>query len=282
MLKIPAKLYYYIRLLSLDIVAGTLAGVVFAGKFLDVDIPRHYYTIMAISVWLIYLIDHLMDGVKRGESSNNKTYLFFHHFKIPIILFSLLLAVFDFRLVLYRLEPEIIQFGLTLAVALFFYFLLNAFPIKIGKGLFMKELWIGVIYVAGIWGGPFLYAGDNILPGQWMVVSAFFLIVISNVLLYSYTDYNSDINAGDNTFTVQFGKGITRIIILAALFLAIIFIFLNILLFDNLKGMQIIILIIMSGVMLLLTFLGETKLKKKCVGCISDAIFLLPLVLLIG
>jgi 4-hydroxybenzoate polyprenyltransferase len=282
MFKILAKLYYYIRLLSIDIVAGTLAGVVFAGKFLDVEIPRHYYTILAVSVWLIYLIDHLMDGVKRGKESTNPTYLFFYHYKIPIILFSLLLAVFDFRLVLYRLEPEIIQFGLVLAAALFFYFLLNAFPVKIAKGLFVKELWIGIIYAAGIWGGPFLYAGDKILPGQFMIVTAYFLMVISNVLIYSFKEYNADITAGDNTFAVQFGRKITKSITLSFLTLAIILILLDILLFGNLLGLQIFVLLFMSGLLMSLTLFGESYLKNMCIGCLADAIFLLPLILLIG
>lgn len=281
MLKILAKLYHFIRLFSIDVVAGTLVGVFFAGKYLNIDIPRHYYTIMAISVWLIYLIDHLMDGVKRGEKTNNSTYSFFYQYKIPLILFCLILAVFDFRLILYRLEPEIIQFGLVLSAALFFYFLLNAFPVRIGKGLFLKELWISVIYTAGVWGGPFLYAGDDILPGQWMIVAGYFLIVASNVLLYSFNDYELDLREGDSTFSVQFGKKTTKLFILSAIFLTILLFLLNIFLFQSLSGWQIFVLFLMTGMMLSLTILKEEYKNKLCVACLADFVFLLPLILLI-
>ena len=59
------KIYRFVRILSLDIVAGVIAGSVFGAKIMGAHLPWYYIFVIALTAWLVYLTDHLMDGIKK-------------------------------------------------------------------------------------------------------------------------------------------------------------------------------------------------------------------------
>jgi len=282
MINFIGSLYRYIRLFSIDIVLGALAGVFLAENSLQTEVPRHYYTILACVVWVIYLLDHIIDGVRAGKNASNLMQKFFHKHRIPLILVCLMMLIFIFRLVIYRLEPEIIQLGLVLSAAVFFYFLLNVFPGRSGQKFFIREIWISIIYVAGIWGGPVLYANEKLAEGQWLLILSFFLLILSNVFFNSYIYTETNQKEGKASFSVLFGKSLTRSIVVLSNLAGMIVIFLNLIFYSNADFPSIFALMAMQ-ILMFYVVLRVNKMKDPSVlPLYADAILIIPFVLLIG
>lgn len=199
------RFYRYIRILSLDIVAGAMASLCFAANVMEVELHRSYYIILGITVWLIYTADHLMDGARTKGKSLSETHNFFYRFQIPLVLVFLILLILDFRLVVYRLDQRIVEFGMAPALATVFYLLLNRYYGQASRWFFIKELWISLIYTIAIWGGPVILAGDSMNTSQLLLASSFFLVISSNVLIYSIYERELDAREGTRSLVRDFG-----------------------------------------------------------------------------
>ena len=72
------KIYQCFTWLSLDVVLGAMAGMLFFGRALRVEIDWQEYALLGMAVWCIYTADHLMDARKltRDHTENR------HHFHL--------------------------------------------------------------------------------------------------------------------------------------------------------------------------------------------------------
>jgi 4-hydroxybenzoate polyprenyltransferase len=276
-----SRIYYFIRLFSLDIIAGAMASLIFSSTVMGIELPRSYYTVLALTVWLIYTADHLMDGAKTRGKSDSEARNFFYTYKIPIILVFLMVLVFTFRLSMYRLDEKIIEFGMAPAVAVIVYLLLNRYYGSAPKWFFIKELWIALIYTLAIWGGPVIQAGDIVNPTQILLIVSFFLVIFGNVLIYSIYERETDIRENNKSLVRDFGIRAavnTAVFSLALSMLSALsaYIFLHSELIFCLP-----IVLIASSMLLIISFPG-VFLQKKLYGIIADIILLLFLLVLIG
>jgi 4-hydroxybenzoate polyprenyltransferase len=275
------RLYKLIRLFSLDIVAGAIAAQVFSSRVMGIELHRSYYIILALTVWLIYTADHLMDGIKSHGKSESETYNFFYKYKIPVILVFLLVLVFVFRLVVYRLDQRIIEFGIAPGVAVVVYLLMNRYYGNAPKWFFIKELWIALIYTMAIWGGPVIFAGDKVSTSQAMLITSFLLIILGNVLIYSIFEKEKDISEDNKSFVRDFGITAAVNLAIYTLISSIIFalvalIFLKVLLIYCLP------LVLIPCIMLLILSFPTAFIKRKLFGIIADLIILLFFLAFLG
>jgi len=275
------KLFYIIRLFSLDIVAGALAALVFAASVMEIELKLSYYLIMALTVWLIYTADHLMDGAKTRGKSGSETANFFHTYKIPVILVFLIVLVLDFRLIVYILDEKIVQFGMGPGIAAVIYLLMNRYYDGAQKWLFIKELWVAIIYTLAIWGGPVIFGGDTVNALQMMVIASFGLIVLGNVLIYSIYERESDIR--DNNKSIVRDLGLTAAVNVATLVLTISMLtaLTAYMLLDASLTIILPLLLISASMLLILSFPGIFS-KGKRYGIFADLALLLFLLVLIG
>ncbi len=271
------KLYRTVRILSLDIVAGVGAGSIFAARIMEIRLPWTYLTVMCLTVWLIYLTDHLLDGIKKKSSSSHSLHGIFYRYKIPLILFLLIAVIFDFRLSLYTLPPSIIQFGLIIGGATVLYLSLAFFSGRGNSVFFMKELWISVIYTMAVWGGPVIYSGNTMQTWQIIVMTSYGLLVLSNVLSYSYFEYNADRSGQERSFAVDFGLSRTRILIYILLGAAIAACLGNLLVFEQPMSLSSMIIGFMALCLFILIRFPSYFRNYGLYGIYADALFLLPI-----
>ena len=269
-----------IRLFSLDIVAGALAALVYSASVMGIELPRSYYLIMALTVWMIYAADHLMDGAKTRGKSDSGTHNFFYTYKIPVILVFLIVLIFDFRLILYRLDHKIIEFGMAPGMAAVAYLILNRYYGDAPKWYFIKEPWIALIYTIAIWGGPIIIAGDRVNPAQIIIIISFFLLIMSNVLIYSIYEREEDARQGNKSFVKDFGlrAAVNMVVFSLVLSLAGVlsaYLFLGAKLYLTLP-----ILIIAAG-MLQITSFPMVFEKEKLYGIMADLLLLIFLLVLV-
>jgi len=276
-----SKIYHFIRIFSLDIVAGALAALAFSSSVMEISLPRSYYTVLGLVVWLIYTADHLMDGAKTRGTSPSETHNFFNTYKIPIILVFVLALVFTFRLVLYRLDLSIIEFGIAPGFAVLIYLLLNRYYEKESKWFFIKELWIAIIYSMAIWGGPLIYAGDVISPYQLLLIVSFGLIILSNVLIYSIFERDLDEKEGNRSLVIDFGLKFSTILVYSSLAISFV---LALIAFFFLGGwaMHSLPIVLISSTLLAILIYPKYFARKKLYGKLADLVLFLFLLTLIG
>ncbi len=275
------RLFSFIRLFSLDIVAGALAALVFAATVMGVDLHHSYYLIMGITVWLIYTADHLMDGAKTHGKSESETSNFFYNYKIPIILVFLILLVLDFRLIVYRLDEKIVQFGMGPGIATILYLLMNRYYDGPQKWLFIKELWIAIIFTLAVWGGPIILAGDSLTLSQVLTLGSFGLIILSNVLIFTIYERDIDIRENNKSLVRDLGLKATVTIVLVSLTFSILSTLTAFLFFEASLINSLPLLLIASSMLLIISFPGFF-LKGKLYGIITDLLLLLFFLVLIG
>lgn len=269
-------IFRFIRLFSLDIVAGAIAGLVFASTVMGADLHRSYYIIMGLTVWLIYTVDHLMDGAKSHGKSDSDTHNFFYTYKIPIILVFLILLVLDFRLIVYRLDEKIIQFGMGPGIATVIYLLMNRFYDDAPKWIFIKELWIAVIYTLAIWGGPVILGGDAMSKSQILLMVSHGLIIFGNVMIYSIYERESDIRQDNKSFVRDFGLRPAVNMVVMTLALSILTA-ISAYLFYGTQLIYSLPLVLISTSMLLIISFPRTFSRNKLYGVIADLLLLVLL-----
>lgn len=266
-----------LRLFSIDIVFGTLASLLLSTKILDSEIQGITYLVLGLVVLLIYSFDHLIDGIKsKGDSPKFSNVFFYKHKKIIILLlvFCVLLIL---SLTTYFLPVAIIIPGLFFSFLMVIYFILHFSNYLIIKKFFIKELWISFIYAIVIWGIAFFTGDRNLQIEEYALFISFLLLVLSNVLIYSFYDYKNG-NRDTRMISGQLKK--IRSLIYSCLFLAILLVILTAIFFH---GEIIAVYFIMAGIafMLFISIRFENSLASDSVyGIMADASFLLPGILM--
>lgn len=221
--------YQLFSILSIDVVIGTLIGAAFSSRLLGVHPDVWFYVILALSVWILYTADHLVDARRLKEKAHTQRHLFHHtHFKVLTVLVGIL-AMGDFLLVLMKLSQQIIFAGFILFIITAVYFGALSLLKSRKSILLQKEFIVALVYTAGVWIGPLALRNYKLLNTEILFLIGFFMIVWSVVLLYSAIEYEEDRIDGHQTLATRIGVssiqrliyGIVLLVIIAVVYLII-------------------------------------------------------------
>lgn len=187
-------------------VIGSLMVGAFACKVLDVDADIWWYVILAISVWVMYTADHILDAWRGKKTSTILRHQFHYTHRYMIIPVWIILALSSVFLSLFVLENEIIFLGMALSLCIMIYFAVIYFNRENRPYFLQKELFITLVYITGIWLAPMVWHSG--LP------SSIIMIIIVNLVLLGWADgiiiswFELEEDTIDNhvSFTVLFGK----------------------------------------------------------------------------
>ena len=87
------KILFYANILSLDVVAGALAGMLFFSDLLGVEVSGKAFVVLALAVWSIYTFDHLWDA-KSTKNIPRSDRHYFHYRNFRPMVFAFVLAFF--------------------------------------------------------------------------------------------------------------------------------------------------------------------------------------------
>lgn len=185
------KLWSFFSILSLDVVMGALGGLYFFQKLLDVPVPSAIYFLLGCAVWVVYTIDHLVDGSIETSGLFSERHAF--HYKFRSFLFIAVGLVIGCSLCVLWLIPSthmVIPYGLGLACMIAcWYTVLYFFKTNVA---FLKEVFIALFYTIGIAMSPFLLV-DSFIPFMvWWMCVLYFLTALINLTVLSYFDRNYD------------------------------------------------------------------------------------------
>ena len=262
------KLFSYYRVfnwLSLDVALGSVIGALFFLKVFGAEVHLATLLILFLTVWIIYTTDHLMDSSKVSQPSLKARYLLHINWRRPLI-FAAATAVLSAITCLFFISPSLYLPGMTMAILIAVYLVFHEYL------SWTKEWVVAIMYCSGVL-LPALANGAVVTTPAFVLVLQYFLVVIANLLLFSYYDHHSDVNLKQFSFVVRFGLPLT--ILLNRWLLGI-----QVLLFFDqlLKGTFIISALILMGMHLLLFimyYLRSRLEKNELFRLIGDGVFYL-------
>jgi len=138
---------------------------------------------LGITVWIIYLVDHILD-VQSAYKVISKRRKFHLSMLTPLKSWVIILAIAG-AICVFQLDRSVIMGGISLMVLGLFYFLL------VRKGYLVKEPLVAMIYTSGILLVPSTVSLH--LPSWfWFIGPLLFLLAFSNLILFSYFDREMD------------------------------------------------------------------------------------------
>jgi len=266
-----------IQTLSIDVVVGAIAVGYFASRILEVDPNPVWWFILPSAVWSFYTLDHLIDGFK----SKGKTGIYRHRFHFKYQKLLLTLSVFfglvSLLLSLKFLDHQIIKFGLLLGGLVLTYFLALFFWGNKKLLLLQKELVIAFVYIFGIWLAPLVWSGQIPETNTILIISIFILLAWAEGIMASYFDYENDLKEGHSSFTVLFGKQLSRRFLIVLHILVFIIIKISIFFIStNLQFAALMILALMNLTLLLIMLYPDWFQKNERYRIVGESVFLLP------
>lgn len=255
---------------------GALFSSILASHVFSCKPSIFFFYTLAGAVWVIYTIDHIFDGFQSKNHFTDPVYRFHYIYRktlfsiLVVVVLSTAIIVFTF------LERELIFYGLAVFSLVLVYLFLNIVTRKKGK-YFPKEFIIAVLYTAGVYGGMAVLSGKvNFI--QILVVCNFFLLVLANVLFFSYLDYEDDQQCQFNTLAHYIGrKRVKRFVIIV---LVIAFLSSQVLGFYYAQWMYQLTFTLMNLTLLFIIVLEEKNGNKRNLGMMADAIFFYQVIFL--
>ena len=197
------KIIHFAQNLSLDITIGAVVMTLFIAKVLQVDLTIPMIGGLAIAIWLIYTVDHLLDAKKFQEESVNPRHAF--HQRNFKLVSSVALIVFFVGLWNLKFLPErTLYYGFVL-VALSGLYLTYSF---ISKKALNKEVFAAFVYTAGISTAP-ISLNVYIDGLQAILILQVFLLAYANLMTISLYELEMDIE--DHHASVATLKGASRV-----------------------------------------------------------------------
>ncbi|UXX80139.1 UbiA family prenyltransferase [Reichenbachiella carrageenanivorans] len=260
-----------IRWLSLDVVVG---GVIFTcsmAKVAQVELPVSIPVALACCIWLIYTLDHLIDGNSRDRDPSMERHVFHRKYRRPIFVLFLLVAGLGLRL-LFFIPHSTLIYGCVLLGLVGLYFL----SIWLFKIYFAKEIFIAVLYACGIYLGTFSL-GSHIDSSLVLFFSQTVLMAAINLLLFSYYEVAYDTQDGHRSWATHFGAARTlshlrwMIVVLGVLIVTSFFL--------HSKESELVlqyIFVMMSGLLAAIYWFPEWFKQQERFRWIGDVVFLFP------
>ena len=200
-------------MLSLDVVAGALLSGLFAATLAGVVFSPVYWLVLALSVWIVYTTDHLVDARRLGEQAHTERHRFAHRYFIPLSVMVALLSMTAVTLVALFLDRTIFWFGLGCGLLAALYFLVILL-LRGKKSVFIpRELVVAMIYTAGVWGMPLYHAEHGASWSQWVLMMGFLMLALANTLVFSVADHASDLEDKHQSVAVTHGPAATARIV---------------------------------------------------------------------
>ena len=259
------QIYQYINILSLDVVAGSVVSALFFSRLLDVDPEAPVFVSLALTVWIIYTVDHLRDARNITVPASTDRHRF-HQVHLKAMMVMLMLAIAVNVIVVFLLPPSVIKSGLILGCVVLLYLICQRY-LK-----FLKEVFVACLYTAGIVLPSLSLSALQLLPEHYLIMVKFGITALMNLLLFSLFDLEVDRDQQQHSFVTWFGTNATYYSIIV---LGLLNIFTGMWLwaFDgSVAG----IFITMNAVLVALLFLKRKLVKNNYYRMAGDAVFLLP------
>lgn len=216
------NLFDFINTFSVWVVLGSFITYSFFALVYGFQPDFQAGVILALSIWVIYTVDHLLDGYKLKGKAMAKRHQ--HHYQLRgwlmvlVAISSLITAILVFT----HLDRNYFTFGFILLGLTVVHFVINAsISNKAKNRIFLKEVFIAIVVTLGFAGLPLAINPDRIELDLVPIIVSFFCINLANLLLFSFYDYESDERSNFLSAAHVYGKNVSRYCALGLLILSV-------------------------------------------------------------
>ncbi len=266
-----------LHILSVDVAIGSLSGGILATKLLNVEPGIAFWIILPIAVWILYNLDHLIDGMRLKENAHTIRHFYHYYFAKRIIKFMIFLSLITIPLIFLFLEKSIIVFGVCTAFIIGAYFLIVYFYGNSKSFFVQKEFSVALIYTLGIWGGPASLMSYHFNIGQIILIIAFFISVFIAVIIFSFYEEDTDKVDHHTTLVARFGIQVVKKL-LYILFLLLFVLCISQIIFaqEIIYGRTAKLLMLMGILLLMIMSYPEILKQKNRYRYLTELVFWLP------
>lgn len=190
------KIYQRFTWLSLDVVLGAMAGMLFFARVLRTDVDWQEYLLLGMAVWCIYTADHLIDAMKLTTDHAEDRHLFHLVYQKPLVV---MLSIVGFiglcwAILFFGFSDEL-YFGIGLGVVILLIMLgIRKLAAKQGR---LKEISSAVFYVVGIAWLPWYEMPSIDFTWTALALTLLYMgLAYLNLIMLSSLDMQSDKEAG--------------------------------------------------------------------------------------
>ena len=270
--------YRYFHFLSLDIVLGALATSVLAARLFEANPGWAWWASLAMTVWVLYTGDHLLDAWKHRKSSQREMHSFIFRKKGILIYILGLVTVVDLVLVFNFLDPRMLKAALVLlGVVFLFYAMRHIF--RSNKIFFIPgEFFVLVIYLAGTWMGPYISRTLPMTSGHILILAMMGGVLLLNLGVISLYDVKIDNRLGISTLAGTLGKKSTRNMMITTAVIVLLMGLLQFMVYGAQDTSQLaLILAGMTGLLLWVLLAPSLFRKQEAYRLFADAILYMGL-----
>ena len=239
--------------------------------------PEHSFAVVVIlgfSVWIIYVLDRLLDNQKLDFPLTERH--IFHQQNAKILWYFIGFLVVICTILVFYLPQNIINFGIIISLLTGFYLLIISKISSKNNFQHYKEFITAFVYVSAVFGITVL---DNPQISSILIGFIFLLIVFQNLLLFSLSELKKNIHSFN--LAEHFGIKKSNSILVAITFIILIF-SVNLIDFStcNYQNKVVFIEIIMSFILLIINQFDTFFLINDRYRWVGDGVFLLPLLII--
>jgi len=267
----------YFRLLSLDVVLGACVSTLFIAKCSDVTLPNIVVASLGVAVWIIYTIDHLLDGSKSNVVPLTLRHQFHQEHRKPIFIVLILMMVLGLVLV-YQLPIQIIVNGMILVGGVVLYFvglkLIGARP------SLYKEPLVALAYAIGVFLGPVSLMQTIEYDSLIILFAIYALMAFVNLLMFSVYELEIDEVDKHTSLARYTGKKKATYLINAS-FVLLLILFGYQLIRAQTLDMAVVSILTMITVLAIVNYWKKVFRGKERYRILGDAVFYFPFIALI-
>jgi 4-hydroxybenzoate polyprenyltransferase len=263
----PIRIYRFINLLSLDVVAGAIIGSLFFARVLGVEVRPFGLIALGLTVWIIYTADHLRDAKMIAGSASTERHRFHQMYYSRLSALTVVALCLDVIAILF-IKQQVFQWGVALSLIVFAYLFIHS-SLK-----YLKEIAIAVLYTCGVLLLSIPVTTIKLDTPHYLLVIQFFLAALANLIMFSWFDRELDERDKRYSFVTKAGDANTRrvvwLLLLALLILSFIQCIIGSLIVPGL------ILGCMGLVLSLIFFYRNSFSKQDYYRLFGDAVFFIP------
>lgn len=264
--------YRILSVLSLDVVAGAIAGALFFAKIFSVVIRPCELIALGFTVWIIYTADHLRDAKSLDHRASTDRHHFHqvHYYKLIKVLVVIILL--DAAAVVF-IPTQVILWGVVLVTAVSVYLVVHR---SLG---FFKEVFVAMMYTGGIILPTLSMTRIDVNVIHYLLILHFSILALINLLMFSWFDRELDQRDRQQSFVTIIGERVTGKFIWLLVFIQLLLTLVQ--LYWRQYNWAALLLGTM-GLMLFAIFLFRKSLEKQdYYRFLGDAVFIIPIFYLV-
>ncbi|MDX2286920.1 MAG: hypothetical protein NW241_22335 [Bacteroidia bacterium] len=204
------RYYRILQYLSIDVMLGALASGAMAARLMGQEMPRVWWIALPLSVWVVYTTDHLLDARRLQHRAHSARHLFHHqyHYAIAVAWAGALMICITWAP--WQAPQELLLLGMGMGMLVLLHLGIVSWAKGRARWWLQKELGVGLIYSAGVWGGPLALADGPAGAAVWLAAAQFFGLAMINLLVFSIYEESLDAQDGQTSFVRAVGKAFAR------------------------------------------------------------------------